>query len=152
MKKIISMLAMLFLFCNISTFAQSGRPEPIGNNAPKITARNSLDKDVATLAERMTTLENRMAALEADNYNLKAANDHLKADCNALKAENASQQKQISDQATAITANYKILENYVTNLKNKFDTQVGTFRITGAISNKSLGTNGSVNLLMGTHE
>ena len=145
MKKTISILSVLCFFCNTSIFAQSGRPEPISNGAPKITARNSLDKDVTTLSEKFSALEKRMAAIEAENAGLKSDNA-------ALKAENASQQKQINDQSTAITANYKILENYINTVKTKFDSQVGTFRITGGISNKSLGTAGSVTLLMGTHD
>ena len=146
MKKILSTLVMVTLFCTSSLFAQVGRPEKIENSgAPKITARNSLDKDVATLSERMAALENRMAKVEAENAALKNENA-------ALKAENANQQNQINDQVNATKANYKILENYINTVKNKMDSQIGTFRITGAISNKSLGTSGSVNLLMGVHE
>ena len=152
MKKTFAILFVLCFFCNTSLFAQTGRPEPISNGAPKITARNSLDKDVTTLSEKFSDLEKRMAAIEAENAGLKSDNAALKSDNAALKAENNSQQKQINDQSTAINLNYKILENYINSVKTKFDNQVGTFRITGGISNKSLGTSGSVTLLMGTHE
>jgi len=144
MKKIILLVAVLFLAGSTSIFAQNGRPAKVGD-APVITPRNSLDKDVTVLGERLTAMEKRLAALEADNAALKTDNA-------ALKNENAAQQKQLGDLEATQKTNYKILENYTSTLKTRFDTQVGDFKINGFISNKSLATSGSVNLLMGTHQ
>ena len=159
MKKIISFAVVWVLAGNTLTYAQNGRPEKIGGNAPNITARNSVEKDVASLREQLNTLEKRIIAMEGQNNalkvdfsSLKSENAAIKADNSLLKAENAEQKNELGKLNTAQKANYVILDNAISKLHSQFNSQIGDFRITGFISNKSLGTSGAVSLLMGSHQ
>jgi vacuolar-type H+-ATPase subunit D/Vma8 len=143
MKKIVILFILFVLVFSSYADAQNGRPAPIVNNsnAPIIGVRNENDPtkiELAKITERLNVLESRVALLETDNA--------------SLKTQNASYQKQISDLSVAQNANYKVLDYSLSQLNKKFNSQVGTFKITGFIGSKTLAILSPVHLLFGVRE